>query len=163
MAKRKKKDNPPTYWDTHPLAIQRFYKVACLVYGSNPDKLESLRKESMLPVERAWDLVKMKDSAGLFPGRIEFVWLEPNSQEQKRIHNSLKAFTGLTQMIERLNNLLNLKNDITIYMTPSCRAADAWWDGSKNIITVCYDLIKEFEENSLLLPNLVKQLKSGSR
>ena len=189
---KEKKDSQPIYWDTHPLAIQRFYEVTCLVYGSNPDKLESLRKESMLPVERAWDcdlefkktrkalawlatqvtdykfnkswdLVKMKDSTGLFPGRIEFVWLEPNSQEQKRIHGTLKAFTGLTQIIERLNNLLNLQNDITIYMTPSCRGADAWWNGNNDIITVCYDLIKQFENNSLLLPDLVKQLKSGSR
>lgn len=190
--KNEKKNSQPIYWDTHPLAIQRFYEVTCLVYGSNPDKLESLRKESMLPVERAWDcdlefkktrkalawlvtevsdykfneswdLVKVKDSKGLFPGRIKVVWLEPNNQEQKEIYATLKSFSSLAKVLERINNLLNLKTDITIYMTPSCRGPDAWWNGNNNILTVCYDLIKQFEKNSLLLPDLVKEFKSGSK
>ena len=185
------KSNQPIYWGTHPLTIQRFYEVTCLIYGSDPDKLESLRKDKILPVERAWDcdiefkqtrkalawlatqvtdykfneswdLVKVKDSEEQFPGRVNVVWIKPGSQEQKRIYNTLKTSSSLTQLIARTNNLLNLKNDITLYMEPFCRTPDAWWDGSKNMITVCYDLIKEFEENSLLLPNLVKQLKSGS-
>ena len=189
--KSEKKNSKPIYWDTHPLAIQRFYEVTCLVYGSNPDKLESLRKESMLPVERAWDcdlefkktrealawlvsevsdykfneswdLVKVKDSKGLFPGRINVVWIEPNSQEQKHIYATLKSFSSLAKVLARINGLLNLRSDITVYMEPFCRAPDAWWDGTKGNITVCYDLIKQFEKNSLLLPDLVKEFKSGS-
>jgi hypothetical protein len=185
-----KQNSQPIYWDTHPLAIQRFYEVTCLVYGSDPDKLESLRKESMLPVERAWDcdiefektrealawlvtkvsdfefneswdLVKVRHSKEQFSGRIKVVWIEPSSQEQKRIYALLKSFNHLADVLERINNLLNLKTDITVYMEPFCRAPDAWWDGTKNNLTVCYDLIKQFERNSLLLPNLVKQLKSG--
>jgi hypothetical protein len=188
---KEEKNSQPIYWDSHPLAIQRFYDVTCLAYGSNPDKLEALRKEKILPVERAWDcdiefkktrkalawlatkvtdfefnefwdLVKVKDSKGQFPGRVEVVWIEANSQEQKRIYKTLKSSNELNQLIERTNNLLNLKNDITLYMEPFCRTPDAWWDGNKNNITVCYDLIKGFENNSLLLPNLVKQLKSDS-
>jgi hypothetical protein len=187
-----KRHSQPVYWDTHPLAIQRFYEVTCLVYGSDPDKLESLRKESMLPVERAWDcdiefektrealawlvtkvsdfefnkswnLVKVRHSKEQFPGRIKVVWIEPSSQEQKRIYALLKSFNHLADVLERINNLLNLKTDITVYMEPFCRAPDAWWDGTKNNLTVCYDLIKQFERNSLLLPNLVQQLKSGSK
>jgi hypothetical protein len=74
----------------------------------------------------------------------------------------LKASRSLAQLIERTNKSLNLKNNITIYMEPFCRTPDAWWDGNKNNITVCYDLIKGFENNALLLPNLVKELKSDS-
>lgn len=188
-----KKNNKPVYWGTHPLAIQRFYEVTCLVYGSNPDQLESLRKDSMLPVERAWDCdlefdktrkalswlvtqvtdfefneswnlvkVKTKDSEQQFPGRVEVVWISPSNEEQKRIFKTLKGFNSFAHVIKRTNELLNLKNNITIYMEPFCRTPDAWWDGTKNNITVCYDLIKEFEKNSLLLPGLVKNLKSGS-
>ena len=186
------KNNPPMYWDNHPLAIQRFYEVACLAYGSNPDKLEALRKDAMLPVERAWDcdlefektrqalawlvtqvtdyefnqswnLVKVQDSGTTFPGKVKLVWIPPNTPEQKRIHNTLKTSDKLSYLIQKTNTLLNLKRDITIYLEPSCRGADAWWDGNKNMIMVCYDLIKQFEQNSALLPNLVKQLKSDRR
>jgi len=164
--KKENKDSPPIYWGTHPLAIQRFYEVTCLVYGSNPDKLEALRKDTMLPVERAWDcdlefkqtrkalawlatqvtdfafneswhLVRAKDSKDQFPGRVNIVWIKANTKEQKRIYKTLKASRSLTQLIERTNNLLNLKNDITLYMEPFCRTPDAWWDGNKNNITVC--------------------------
>jgi len=190
--KKENKDSPPIYWGTHPLAIQRFYEVTCLVYGSNPDKLEALRKDTMLPVERAWDcdlefkqtrkalawlatqvtdfkfneswhLVRAKDSKDQFPGRVNIVWIKADTTEQKRIYKTLKASRSLTQLIERTNNLLNLKRDITLYMEPFCRTPDAWWDGNKNNITVCYDLIKGFENNALLLPNLVKELKSDSK
>lgn len=186
------KNNQPIYWGTHPLAIQRFYEVTCLAYGSNPEKLERLRKDSMLPVERAWDcdlefektrkalswlvsqatdfefneswdLEKVKDSEQQFPGRVEVVWIKPNNEEQERIYKTLKGFTSFAHVIKRTNELLNLKNNITIYMEPFCRTPDAWWNGTKNNITVCYDLIKEFEKNSLLLPNLVKQLKSAPK
>ncbi len=187
-----KKASQPVYWGTHPLAIQRFYEVTCLVYGSNPDELESLRKDSMLPVERAWDcdlefektrealswlvtqvtdfefneswdLEKVKNSEQQFPGRVEVVWIKPNNEEQERIYKTLKGFSSFAHVIKRTNELLNLKNNITIYMEPFCRTPDAWWDGTKNNITVCYDLIKEFEKNSLLLPNLVRQLKSAPK
>lgn len=189
---KENKDSPPVYWDTHPLAIQRFYEVTCLVYGSNPDKLEALRKDTILPVERAWNcdlefkqtrkalawlatqvtdfefneswqLVRAKDSKDQFPGRVNIVWIKADTTEQKRIYKTLKESRSLTRLIERTNNLLNLKNDITLYMEPFCRTPDAWWDGNKNNITVCYDLIKGFEKNALLLPNLVKELKSGSK
>lgn len=187
-----KRHSKPVYWDTHPLAIQRFYEVTCLVYGSNPDQLESLRREKILPVERAWDcdiefektrealawlvkkvsdfefneswdLVKMRDNKDQLPGRIKVVWIEPSTQEQKQIYAQLKSFNHLADVLKRINNLLNLKTDITVYMEPFCRAPDAWWDGTKNNMTVCYDLIKEFEKNSLLLPDLVKKLKPGSK
>jgi hypothetical protein len=189
---KENKNSPPIYWGTHPLAIQRFYEVTCLVYGSNPDKLEALRKDKMLPVERAWDcdiefkqtrkalawlatqvtdfkfneswhLVRAKDSKDQFPGRVNIVWIKADTTEQKRIYKTLKESRSLTQLIERTNNLLNLKNDITLYMEPFCRTPDAWWDGNKNNITVCYDLINGFEKNALLLPDLVKELKSGSK
>lgn len=187
-----KKSNLPAYWGTHPLSIQRFYEVTCLAYGSHPEQMETIRKESMLPVERAWDcdlefkktrealawlvskvtdyefnnswkLERVKNSKDKYPERVEVVWIKPNTEDQKRIYSTLKSFSSLAHLIARTNDLLNLKTKITIYMEPSCRGADAWWDGTKNIITVCYDLIREFEKNSLLLPNLVKQLKSGSR
>ena len=38
------KSNQPIYWGTHPLTIQRFYEVTCLIYGSDPDKLRVFKK-----------------------------------------------------------------------------------------------------------------------
>jgi hypothetical protein len=41
------------FWDEHSLDEQRFYSVACLIYGSNPESNEFLVGDDMLPPERA--------------------------------------------------------------------------------------------------------------
>jgi hypothetical protein len=45
------KDLP--FWDEHSLGQQRFYNIACLIYGSNPEKYVGLVSDSLLPKERA--------------------------------------------------------------------------------------------------------------
>ncbi len=42
-----------TYWGEHSLDIQRYYNMACLVYGSNPEKYQFLVEDEDLPAERA--------------------------------------------------------------------------------------------------------------
>ncbi len=46
------------FWDEHALDIQRFYNIACWVYGKNPQRHSYLIEEGILPEERA---VKCED------------------------------------------------------------------------------------------------------
>lgn len=41
------------YWDEHSLSIQRFYNMACLIYGSDPEGYDFLVEDGDLPKERA--------------------------------------------------------------------------------------------------------------
>jgi hypothetical protein len=41
------------YWDEHSLSIQRYYNMACLVYGSDPEGYAHWISEEWLPQERA--------------------------------------------------------------------------------------------------------------
>ncbi|MGI0493925.1 DUF4344 domain-containing metallopeptidase [Alkalinema pantanalense CENA528] len=41
------------FWDEHSLDLQRFYGIACLVYGKDPEKFSDLVKEGLLPEARA--------------------------------------------------------------------------------------------------------------
>ena len=180
------KQNQAVYWDAHPLTIQRFYDVTCLAYGSNPDILESLRKEKWLPVERAWncDLEYKKTRQALawltkkvshyqldenwnfvkknkppqgFTGQVKIVWVEPTRQSHKDMTKKLKNFKSLKYLVAQTNEVLNFKEDITIYMEPYCKGPDAWWNGEQNIITVCYELAELFEKNAALLPGLINE------
>lgn len=179
-------NNQAVYWDAHPLTIQRFYDVTCLAYGSNPDVLESLRKEKWLPVERAWncDLEFKKTRQALawltkkvshyeldsnwnfvkrinppegFTGQVKIIWVEPTRQSHMALAKKLKSFTSLKYLVEQTNEVLNLKKDITIYMEPYCKGPDAWWNGEQSIITVCYELAELFSKNAKLLPELVNK------
>ena len=46
-------DEPHYYWDVHSLSIQRFYNIACYVYGSDPVYNADLVGAWYLPEERA--------------------------------------------------------------------------------------------------------------
>jgi hypothetical protein len=41
------------FWDEHSLDLQRFFGIACLVYGKNPDKYAGLVQQNILPEARA--------------------------------------------------------------------------------------------------------------
>ena len=53
MAERGTRRLPVPVWDSHALDAQRFYNIACLAYGSDPDRLDWVLEVSGLPVERA--------------------------------------------------------------------------------------------------------------
>ena len=44
---------PPILWDEHPLEMQRFYNIACWIYGSDPERFGGLVSNRILPAERA--------------------------------------------------------------------------------------------------------------
>jgi hypothetical protein len=41
------------FWDEHSLSGQRFYNVACLIFGSNPRKYNAMVRNGYLPKRRA--------------------------------------------------------------------------------------------------------------
>lgn len=41
------------YWDEHSLSLQRYYNIACLLYGSDPEEYEDWVGEDDLPEDRA--------------------------------------------------------------------------------------------------------------
>jgi hypothetical protein len=44
---------PLMLWDEHPLEMQRFYNIACWIYGSDPERYAGLVSSRILPAERA--------------------------------------------------------------------------------------------------------------
>jgi len=51
QSKRRGRKMP--FWDEHSLDPQRFYNIACLVFGSNPRKYSWLVRRKVLPMKRA--------------------------------------------------------------------------------------------------------------
>ena len=53
MEKEKTGAKQMPFWDEHSLSGQRFYNVACLIYGSNPSKFQPMVDNGYLPRPRA--------------------------------------------------------------------------------------------------------------
>jgi hypothetical protein len=47
------KGAPPAFYDEHSLDEQRFYNIACLIYGADPTKYKGLVENKVLPEARA--------------------------------------------------------------------------------------------------------------
>src|SRR5690606_18127304 len=43
----------PPWWDVHGLSIQRFYTIACLLYGSDPERFEAVPELAQMPWPRS--------------------------------------------------------------------------------------------------------------
>ena len=52
-AKKEKTGHNMPFWDEHSLDQQRFFNIACLVFGSNPQKYQAMVKNGYLPEPRA--------------------------------------------------------------------------------------------------------------
>ena len=54
------------YWGVHGLDIQRFYNIACYMYGADPEYNADIVDDELLPYERAatceWEYYKIHDS-----------------------------------------------------------------------------------------------------
>lgn len=49
----KKEGSQMPFWDEHSMEEQRFYNIACLVFGSNPEKYSPMVENNYLPKPRA--------------------------------------------------------------------------------------------------------------
>jgi len=52
-AKKQKEGQQMPFWDEHALDQQRFYNIACMIYGSDPQKYQPMVQNGYLPEKRA--------------------------------------------------------------------------------------------------------------
>jgi hypothetical protein len=179
--------NLATFWDTHPLPIQRFYEIACLVYGADPDSVETFRTDSWLPIERAWlcseEYIKnrealawmakkysrvyfdanwgLKDQVGQSPnqGKIILQVMPPITVQDKKTYQFLSNSQRLNYIVSEANRILMLDQDIYVVFDPACFDPDAWWSSEQRSIFICYPLVEQFSRHSKHLMELVDQLE----
>ncbi len=176
------------YWDSHPLQIQRFYELTCLVYGAEPDAVETLRTESWLPVQRAWycseEYIKNRESLAWLAKRYSHVEFDANwnlttqrsqtantgkvklqigppiTDKNNEVYSMLKNSKQLQYLIARSNQVLKLDRDINIAFDAGCSGPDAWWSSEQNTVFVCYQLVEQFSKNSKKIAGSIRKLSA---
>ncbi|REL36346.1 DUF4344 domain-containing metallopeptidase [Thalassotalea euphylliae] len=175
------------FWDVHPLSIQRFYDVTCLMYGAAVDKLERIRKEAWLPYQRAWDCdiefqqnretlswladnysyvtfdenwhpVPKVNASAVHP-KVNVQYITPSRPAHKTILEWLQSSERVAYILGRVNEAIKLPKPVTIYFESQCSGPDAWWNPKIDGIIVCYELIEQFEQNKKRLKPLINKLK----
>lgn len=152
---------PIPYWEQHPLEIQRFHSIVCLVFGSNPDRLDGLVDTELLPFERAVSCEReyrlahrgvqwVLDTHGQRgqPGqagaiRVRYLAARP----EQRALADWAAASGVAETIgERLAARLRLPRDIAIEFDDCPGNPDAVWRQDLGQVSICYQLLEHFRE-----------------
>lgn len=149
------------YWEQHPLEIQRFHNIVCLVFGSNPDELDGLVDTELLPFARAMSCEReyrlaqravqwVLDTHGQSdpPGasgviRVRYLRAEGDRRELAE----WVAASGIAEAVAAgLMARLRLPRDIAIEFDDCPGTPDALWRPDLGQVSICYQLLEHFRE-----------------
>lgn len=155
--------NAPHYADPHPLEIQRFHNVVCLVFGSNPDLLDGLIDTTLLPFERAMTCEReyrlaqravqwvsdsyghqdAHDKAGAAAGKILVSYMAANP-DNRPVYDWLRRSRLANDIAEFVATRIALPHDIRIEFDNCPRDPDALWRADLRRVGICYELLQHF-------------------
>ena len=170
--RRPKPDNEEVHaWDSHGLDAQRFYNLACLIYGSDPDGLEWVPQITGLPVERALycdqeysqvrkALAWVEQQYGRAPGspqrhRLRVIYDPPSTRlsDGPRLLEQIRGSGVVEAIAARVSETYRLPRDLILRLS-NCGAADAWYSRTAGEVVLCYESLAHFETLARQLPRL---------
>jgi hypothetical protein len=144
------------YWESHALSIQRYYQVACLLYGSDPAEFERVPEIVGLPETRSrncaaefananrsidWLLAVYGRQRGDPPGaETAVVYERPRTLVATRVLEQLQSLQLLERIVQRLHERFALERPFTVVMR-QCGQGEAAWLPDRREVVICYDLI----------------------
>jgi hypothetical protein len=144
------------YWENHGLSIQRYYQVACLLYGSDPVAFAGVPQIAGLPEQRArscageyaqaaqgieWLLTTFGRREGDAPSAaVSIVYQQPPTLVSARVRDELARIELLERIAERLRERFTIEQPLTMAMRRCGRAEAAWLPGPRALV-ICYELL----------------------
>lgn len=145
------------YWGSHALSIQRYYQIACLLYGSDPVAFGHIPSTVGLPASRAiscvaeytkadrsirWLLESYGRQPGDPPGAETAVhYGQPRTLVAARVLEELRSFELLERILEQLHARFTLERPFSLALRSCGGQAEAAWIPDRREIAICYELI----------------------
>lgn len=153
------------FWDSHSLAIQRFYNVNCLLFGANPDELGFLFDTDALPAERGFDCDQnyaqalhayrwMVDVHGRKPdSMIPFNGIVVSFDETRNVrHERVRQWIATSGVVRelsaRVTEFFPWPQSIPMRFANCPGSADAYYNRNVGEIVICYELLDVFLERT---------------
>ncbi len=152
------------YWDTHSPTVQRFSTLACLLYGSDPERFAGLLERVGMPSARAricideyaraahaidWLFDNYARPAGEPPGApVEIRFEEPPTLTSRRMAAAIRKQGFVERTIAFFNETVALEEPATFVMR-SCRQPQAMWIPAARELVLCYELLDAYAAMSL--------------
>lgn len=157
-------------WDSHPLDEQRYYNIACLLYGSDMNRLDWLPPLTGLPYERAnycdlefqqaskaldWVRHSRYTSAIRHRSALRLVFEAPiaDSNEITPLIALLRDDRRLQRLVDAVFQQFRPPRPLTLRLA-SCGAPDAWYNSNSGELALCYERLEHFRDMAENLPRL---------
>jgi len=147
------------YWDNHSLTVQRFSTLACLLYGSSPERFSILVERLEMPEARARACVREYERAAhaidwLFdtyarkptdpPGApVEIRFEQPPTLTSVRMRDAIERQGFVERTFRFFNEVVALDEPATFVMR-SCRLPQAMWLPETRELVFCYELLDAY-------------------
>lgn len=157
-------------WDSHPLDEQRYYNIACLLYGSDMNRLDWLPPLTGLPYERAlycdqefqqaskalnWVRHARRMSAIQHRVAFRLVFETPvaNREATAPLIALLRDESRLQRLVDEVFQQFRPPRPLTLRLV-SCGAPDAWYNSNSGEMALCYERLQHFRDMAENLPRL---------
>lgn len=146
------------YMDTHGLDSQRYYQLACLLYGSDPDGFYDYATEAGLTEDRMGSCPEEYQRANQSWSRLLAPYKPQNGAAQSFVlkwdraalrsvwNRGVQQSKALDKVVADLNQRVALPRPIVMTVAPCEDDPNAWWDPETQAITICSQLIELFGE-----------------
>jgi hypothetical protein len=144
------------YWGEHALTIQRYYQIACLLYGSDPAAFAAVPRAAGLPATRAETCVAeyaraakavewLLDSYGRLPNdppgaATEIVYERAPTAVSAAVVRRLKSLELLEKIVARLHERFTLERPFRLVLR-TCGQYQAAWLPDRRELAICYELL----------------------
>jgi hypothetical protein len=151
--------SPIPYWGTHALHVQRFSTVACLLYGSDPERFAGLPRAVEMPAERAascpeefgraaaavdWLFASYARKPGDPPGApVEVRFDPPPSRTSARLLDAIRSRGLVEATFARLDDFFSLDAPAAFIMR-ACGQPQAAWIPARRELVFCYELLDAY-------------------
>ena len=150
------------YWDERPLKIQRFYRIVCMIYGSDPNTYADQNWRLRLPYERSvscvddyqrakTSIIRLKENqkaiaatvANVKNERVRLIFEAPTTPQREWIAELLRLSGIVEKTVSTFKKLFPLQSNLNVVVANGCEAT-AYWKQDLNEIIVCYSLVEQF-------------------
>ena len=151
------------YWVQHGLSVQRFSRVACLIYGSNVEDYTWIPEIVGMPEERSdW----CDDEFALADTAVDWVlqtyatdsnpkdetrdmaaftvsYSSPRTPKQKQMLALLRSNSVMERTAGFFFDTFSLDESLAIQVK-ACGMPNAWWDAEERELVFCFELLEAF-------------------
>ena len=162
--KEQQEDAELAFWNRHAISAQRFYNMACFIYGSDPEKFAAIPDLVNLPPGRADWCEEEFQVASRSLNRLFGAWMNrihtsdddprssiavdygvPETPLSRQLRDLFREERILEKNAEFFQTALFLPRNFTIKFN-TCGFPGAGWDNEEREVVLCYEFMEVYRE-----------------